>query len=227
MSLPEEFLLLCHLPSGKVPRPEAAAAGCAAAELGELALRRRVRAVARRKTRVFGFDGYVLPGRIQVLDHRPTGVGWADGLLAELGRSGGAAGQVKATRWVRRRRKDALALHREKLLERGALRSRGRMRRPCPDEAARDALIDRLRAVSGGRAPMDEHALLLLDLLDGAGMWKHLGLRLSTRQRLDRGRGTGPTAELSEEIRETSAVICWEVPSRTDAGGGIGLGGGG
>lgn len=225
MSLPEEFLLLCHLPSGKVFNSERVAAGCAAAELGELALRRRVRGHARKKLKVFGFDGYALPGKIQLLDARPTGVAWADGLVTELERSGAAAAPVKASRWVRRRRKDALALHRETLLGRGMLQSR-RWRR-YPDERARDELIGRLQAVNSEQVPMDEHALLLMDLADGVGMWDRLGLRLSTRQRLDRGRGIGPTAALSEEIRETSAVICWEIPKGSDTGGGIGLGGGG
>lgn len=221
MSLPEEFLLLCHLPSGKVLNSERVAAGCAAAELGELALRRRVRGVARKKYKVFGFDVYALPGKIELLDAEPTGVAWADELLAELD----AAAPVKASRWVRRRRKDASALHREALLGRGLLRSR--RRRHYPDEAARDALIGRLGAVVGERAPMDEHALLLLDLVDNVDMGEPLGLELSRRQRLDRGRGIGPAAAVGEEMRETSAVVCWEIPNRSDTGGGMEFGGGG
>jgi Golgi phosphoprotein 3 (GPP34) len=227
LTLPEEFLLLCHLPHGKVRKSDVVAAGCAAAEFGDLALRGRLRGTARKKTTIFGMDGYVLPGKIQLLDTRPTGVAWADALLVELERRGAVEAPVGATRLVRRRRKDAMALHRESLLSRGVLQSHGRRWRHYPDEGARNALVGRLQAVCDEQIPVDAHMLLLLELLEAADMWKPLGLGLGVRQRIAWARGIGLVANVPADIRETSAVIFWDVPNRTGTGGGFELGGGG
>lgn len=78
MSLPGEFLLLAYTRHGNIHDHARSVAGCAAAELGELALRRRIRVAPRHKINLFGLQCHIPSGKIHVLDLTPTGLAWAD-----------------------------------------------------------------------------------------------------------------------------------------------------
>jgi hypothetical protein len=226
LSLPEEFVLVSHLASGKVHGSPQAVIGCAAAELGELALRRHL-AVRSRKTKALGFDVYRLHGvEIELLGAGPThstGLAWADELLAELRQYPSASehGRVRLNSWFRRRHQ-AFSLHRARLVRRGALLPRpggGIFRsktgqRHYPDHPLRDALIAEVRATSSGQRRLDAHMLFLSDLMEAVGLSRDLGIRPSARQRLDRGRGLGPVEHLPEDLRDTSTALAAAVPSR-------------
>jgi hypothetical protein len=225
LSLPEEFALLSLTDSGK-PRDSAQAVdGCAAAELGELALRRKL-LVRSRKSEMLGFDAYrPHPAEIQLLDTSPTGLVWADDLLAELGRRCASGHErIVLRQWLRQRR-GAFSLHRDALAEyrvlhhkpgrhSGLFRFIGR-ERYYPDSVVRNALITTVRAASSGQSPLDEHMLFLSDLVGIAGLHKDLGFELSLRHRLDRGRGGGAVESLPEDLRDTSAVLASSVPKKS------------
>ncbi|MFF4616467.1 GOLPH3/VPS74 family protein [Nonomuraea jabiensis] len=247
MSLPEEILLLSYH-YGVAYDDGRCAIACAGAELGELALRRRLQVTAR-KFRLFGVQVYVWSGAIRVLDPAPTGLAWADELMAELERLGNSrrrlmpfatartsseSGPVSLDKWLRLRGDKALLLHREALTERRVLFHSPGFRprqdeRHYPDPSVRNELINRLRAVGDGGVPLDEHMLLLLNLVAEAGLNDELGLTSSTSQRFDRVHGKGAAGTLSEEIRETSAMLAVSVSrrSRGDGGGSDGDGGDG
>ena len=82
-----------------------------------------------------------------------------------------------------------------------------------PDPAVRNELIGRLRAVSDGRVPLDEHLLLLLNLVAGAGLSGEL--RLNFDHVLKNG-------ALPEEMRETGVLLAESVSERSRVGGGGG-----
>ncbi|KAF4408501.1 hypothetical protein CRI70_19720 [Streptomyces sp. Ru87] len=220
-SLPEEFLLLSHLQSGKVHDIDQTSVGCAAAELGELALRRKL-LVRARKFEKFGFEIFRHQGHIQLLDTEPTGLVWADRLLAELDPSVSGPAPVSVYRWLRKRRRAALPLHRQTLTERGALRRRPgallRRERHYPDPVARNALVSDVRSAYAGN-PLDEHLLFLCDLVEGADLGGDLGVTLRWRQRMDRARGIGAVESVPEDLRDTSTVLGFMVPSRRGKGG--------
>lgn len=223
LSLPEEFVLLSHFPSGKVHGSARAVVGCAAAELGELALRRKL-LVRPRKSRMFGHDVYRLHGvRIELLDTGRTGQGWADEVMAGLEQraasrpgSGTGRGQVSLNWWLRRRRQ-SFPPHRAALVRRGVLHHEpGRFlarERHHPHRAAREALIAELHAVNSGQLPLDEHMLFLSDLVEAVGLSRQLGCATNLRRRLDRSRGIGPAGSLPEEIRDTSTALASAVPA--------------
>lgn len=218
MSLPEEFVILSHLEYGKVHNVHQTAIGCAAAELGELALRRTLR--VRGKGKELGL-GVVYQGRseIQLLDTSHIGLVWADELLVELERSASEHDPVDLLRWLRRRGRTALSWHREALIECGLLRYKTRglfgSGRHYPDSVVRDALINDARAAYAGRTP-DEHMLFLCDLLAGAELTNDLGLAMSLREGFARMRGSGAVASFPEDLRGTSAALRMSVPSRLD-----------
>lgn len=228
LSLPEEILLLSYK-NGTAHDRELSAAACAGAELGELVLRRRVRITAR-KSRLFGVEVYVGSGAIRVLDSAPTGLAWADELLAEVerletrrmpfaaARTGSETRPVSVGKWLRSRGDKALLLHREALTERRVLlHSPGRpvikKERHHPDPAVRNELIGRLRAVSDGRVPLDERMLLLLNLVAGAGLSGEVGLDFDHVLK---------NGVLPEEMRETGVLLAESVSERSRAGGGGG-----
>lgn len=222
LSLPEEFVLLSHLDSGRVHDSAQTAVGCAAAELGELALRRKLLVLAR-KSRKFGFEVYRLQGEIQLLDTGRTGLVWADELLAEPAfRSASENKPIALSRWLRQRGREAFSLHRDALTDRGVLRYKpggflGRERH-YPDLAVRNALINEVRAAHGGQSPLSEQMLFLCDLVEGAELTKDLGLKSSWRQRLERARGVGAVESLPEDLRDTSTALGFSVPTRHDGG---------
>lgn len=229
MSLPEEFLLLSYTRHGNIHDHARSVAGCAAAELGELALRRRIRVAPRHKINLFGLQCYISSGKIHVLDLTPTGLAWADDLLAELGRlatpkdrttsAPAPSRPIALHKWLRRRDDRAFLLHREAMIERNLLYRPGSPsedeERHYPDIAVRNLLIDRLQAVTSGKAPMDEHTLFLLDLVGEAGLNDQLGLTLSIRQRLDYARGVGAVAAVPEDMRDTSTLLSGSIFTRT------------
>ncbi len=220
LSLPEEFALLSYGENGRVPNSGQTAAGCAAAELGELALRRRL-LVRPRKTRKLGVEIYQLRGEIELSPNTArTGLAWADDLLSALGaRAAGLAPRpLTVTRWLRERGREALAFHTDALTERGVLRHRpGTLltrTRHHPDPVLRTALLNGVRAVRAEQVPLDEHMLFLCDLLDGAGLTKDFGLTLTRPQRLERARGIGAAGALPETLRDTSTVLGFSLPGR-------------
>ncbi len=226
LSLPEEFALLSYGENGRVPNSAQTAAGCAAAELGELALRRRL-LVRPRKTRKLGLEVYRLRGEIELRPNAPTmpnppgtGLTWADDLLSALHTRTATLvpRPLTVTRWLRERGREALALHTTALTERGVLRHRpGALltrTRHYPDPALRAALLNGVRAVRAEHVPLDEHMLFLCDLLDGAGLAKDFGLTLTRPQRLERARGIGAAGALPETLRDTSTVLGFSLPAR-------------
>lgn len=223
LCLPEEFLVLSHLDSGKVRDSHQTAFGCAAAELGELALRRKL-LLRTRKFRKFGVEIYRLKAEIQLLDTGRTGLVWADELLAELERrSDSALKPIALGRWLIQRRRAAFRLHRNALTERGVLlRKPGRFlssrQRHYPNRGVRNTLINQIRAAHSGQSPLDEHMLFLYDLVEGTELSKDLGLGLSWRHSLDRARdrahGVGAEEFVPEDLRDTSAVLSGSVSIR-------------
>jgi len=221
LSLPEEFVLLSHLANGKVHGSVRAVIGCAAAELGELALRRKL-LVHSRKSKWFGFDAYRMHGvQIELLDAGPTGLVWADALLAELHQHCSASkhGRARLHRWFGHR-PQAFSLHRDALAKRGILLPQpggptGLFRtrqRHYPHHVLRDALIAEVRAASDEQSRIDEHMLFLSDLVETVGLGKELGARMSVRRKLDRSRGVGAVEFLPEDLRDTSSALIAAVP---------------
>ncbi|WP_329255537.1 GPP34 family phosphoprotein [Streptomyces sp. NBC_01478] len=220
LSLPEEFALLSYGENGRVPSPAQTAAGCAAAELGELALRRRL-LIRPRKTRKLGLEIYQNRGEIELSANTTgTGLTWADDLLSALHTRTTTLTPrpLTVTRWLRERGRAALALHTTALTERGVLRhSPGTLltrTRHHPDPALRTALLNGVRAVRAEQVPLDEHMLFLCDLLDGADLAKDFGLTLTRPQRLERARGIGAAGALPETLRDTSTVLGFSLPAR-------------
>jgi hypothetical protein len=226
LSLPEEWVLLSLKDSGKTRDPGCAVAGCAAAELGELALRRKL-LVRSRKFNIFGLVGYrPSPAEIQLLDTSRTGLPWADELLAdlELRRASGQE-HLSLAPWLRQRRHQAFALHRSALAGMGVLRHAPGARfvpfrifkpeRYYPDSAVRNALVTEVRAACSGQSRLDERVLFLSDLVGSSELYKDLGVTLEMRHRLDSSRGTGMVASVPEDLRDTSAVLAFSVPKRS------------
>jgi hypothetical protein len=76
------------------------------------------------------------------MDAAPTGLAWADALLAELERHVASnGGPIRLDKWFRLRRDEALLLHRAALVERGVLLHDSRGELHYPDSALRNALI--------------------------------------------------------------------------------------
>lgn len=234
MTLPEEFLLLCHDRYGNVHAYDRTVAGCAAAELGELALRHRLRVVPNRKIKLFGFESYASSGKIRMLDLTPTGLAWADDLLEELGRLSAPRGRtdsdpdqaesprrlIRLHKWLRLRGDQAFFLHRDAMIENsllfpGAGSAEEDEEFHYPDSGVRNLLIDRLQAVNSEKVPMDERSLLLLDLVGDVGLEDELGLTLTIRQRLDHARGIGRVAAIPEDMRDTSTLLSGTIFART------------
>jgi hypothetical protein len=222
LSLPEEFALLSLAESGKMIDSGQVVVGCAAAELGELALRRKL-LVRSRKFTIFGLDGYrPHPAEIQLLDTSPTGLVWADQLLDELRRRDAAeVGRVIVWPWLRQRRA-AFALHRDALTARGVLRHQPRRHsgpfrafgrdRYYPDPVVRSELIAAVRAACTGPSQLDEHMLFLSDLVDSSQLYKDLGFTIRVQSMLDRNRGRGT---FPQDLRDTSALLAFWVPKRS------------
>ena len=74
---------------------------------------------------------------------------------------------------------------------------------------------------------MDEHMLLLLNLVGAAGLNDELGLTLSTSRPLGHIHGSGAVGGLSEDMREAGAMLAVSISLRLRSRGGGGNGGGG
>jgi hypothetical protein len=217
LSLPEEFVLLSHLPSGKVHGSTRAAIGCAAAELGELTLRRKI-LVRPWKSTVLGVKVHVTHrAGIELLDTTATGLPWADEVLAELSRSPvSREGRISIQRWFQGRHQ-AFPLHRAALTERGVLRQRPRFlagKRCCPDQAVRDALITEIRAIGSGHRHVDAHGLFLCDLVRAVGLHRTLRIPTGLRTKPYRSRGAGSAESVPEDLRHASTALTTSIPSR-------------
>lgn len=212
--LPEEFALLSLAYAGKVIDSAQARRGCAVAELGELVLRGRL-TVRPRKSRVLGLDGYHhLKTEIEVADASPTGLAWADEVLAGLAQSGGT---VVARKWVLRRTISFL-LHRDALAGRGLIRhvpASGlfRRERSFPDRAAREQVISKIRL---RESQADARVLFLADLVIAGDLARDLHIpRPGWRQVRDMHRGAGAAGSVPETLREASYLLSKLVPERS------------
>jgi hypothetical protein len=219
LSLPEEFALLCLTADGNAD-PAQAATGCAAAELGELALRGKV-LVDCRKGNIGGLDVYRTFGaEVRLVDREPTGLGWADALMADLAGFAAERGKIVLSKWLRQRR-DAFPLHCNALAQRGLVRhesAKHRFRtvnRYLPEPTTRGRLIADIAAASSGMQMQDAHMLLLTDLVVSSGMTRDLHITIPTRQRMARARRSGAVALLPEALLDTSAVLAAMVPRKT------------
>ncbi|MGY1434953.1 GOLPH3/VPS74 family protein [Streptomyces reniochalinae] len=216
LSLPEEFVLLSHLPSGKVHGSTRAAFGCAAAELGELTLRYKI--LPRPwKTTVRGVPAHVTHrAGIELLDTTATGLAWADEVLAELSRFPVTDEQrIGVRQWLKQRR-HAFPLHRAALMERGVLGERSGFlggKRRAPDQTTRHALITQLRAIGSGQCPVDAHGLFLCDLIRAVGLHRTLRVPMGMRTTPYRSRGPGSAESVPEELRHASSALAGMVPS--------------
>ncbi|QUG99553.1 GPP34 family phosphoprotein [Saccharopolyspora erythraea] len=242
LALPEEFLLLAHRESGKVRESARVAAGCAAAELGDLALRGRLLVRVGHASLLSSRLFWPEPTEIELLAVESTGLAWADNVLAEL-LQWIEAGPVSLNRWVRRH-KGAFQYHRAALVGRGLLRpgpgtglSRllGRQHH-YPDQALRHRLIAELRATTTGRRVLDERLLFLSDLMAAVGLHDELGIgKWGFPHRMNPDRGIGVVTFRPEAMRDTSYALASAVPPASsgdgglvgDSGGGDGGGGGG
>lgn len=217
LSLPEEFVLLSHRPSGRVHGSVRAAVGCAAAELGELTLRRRI-LIRPRNIRMLGLRAQVTHhAGIELLDTSATGLPWADEVLAELSRSPvPAEGRPRVRDWLRGRRRHAFGLHAAALREHGVLRPRSRLlarERHLPDPAVHGALVSQLRAIGSGHRPVDAHGLFLCDLVRAVGLHRVLRVPTGLRTTPYRRRGPGSAESVPEDLRDASTALAALVPS--------------
>ncbi|MFC4497084.1 GPP34 family phosphoprotein [Streptomyces ovatisporus] len=222
LSLPEEFVLLSHLPSGKIHGPRRAAVGCAAAELGELAVRRKI-LVRPWNSTVLGLRAQLTHrASIELLDTTATGLPWADEVLAGLSRSPvSEEGRVNVQQWLRRRR-EAFRAHRRVLTDRGVLRRRSRCltgERCLPDQAVRDALITDIRAIGSGHRDVDAHGLFLCDLIRAVGLHRTLRIPTGLRTTPYRRRGAGSAESVPEDLRHASSALTALIPLREDRSG--------
>jgi hypothetical protein len=222
LSLPEDFVLLMLTDSGKVRDSRQARYGCAAAELGELALRGKLLVQRPRNFTAFGLRGYAGIPRIQVLDTGRTGLPWADDVLAELQRRSVSEPRgVSLVPWLGQRR-DAFPLHRAALVERGLVRHKPNRHSGLfrvfgreqfyPDPMAHQALIDTVRAAIGGQRPIDEPTLFRLDFVKQVS-----DVGWTFRQRLDSNRGLGLWASLPESLRFTSSTLAFQARSTEES----------
>jgi hypothetical protein len=192
LTLPEEFALLSLADTGKTIDSGQAKAGCAVAELGELALRGKL-LIRQHEPKVFGLNAVrQVVQMVELIDAAPVGLAWADELLAELAQESGAIA-VGRLLWRRRRRGNAFHLHRGALVARGLVRhvpSRGLFRREryLPDPTLRTGLIDELRLAAeilrarGGGRRLDAHAMFLSDMVIRGELDKDLGIAQATRR---------------------------------------------
>ncbi|QUQ67068.1 GOLPH3/VPS74 family protein [Kutzneria sp. CA-103260] len=236
LTLPEEFALLSLADTGKAIDYGQAMAGCALAELGELALRGKL-LIRPHNFTVFGLKGSApSAAKIELVDAAPVGLAWADELLAELVHTGETVAVSKLLR--RRRRRDAFALHRDALVARGLVRQvpvRGLFRREryYPDPTVRNGLIDEVRLATGGERRLDGHMLFLSDLVVRGDL--HRGLRISLKRdprrsdliksirERNRARWMWVVESVPEPLRETSeslASLLWFLTRRSGDDGG-------
>ncbi|MDA3628142.1 GPP34 family phosphoprotein [Saccharopolyspora sp. WRP15-2] len=214
LTLPEEFVLLAHQPSGTVQSVLRADAGCAAAELGDLALRGKLR-IRTNKFEFLGIRVYRGTNAVELLDVSPTGLGWADALLDELARLS-ATRPVPVREWRQTRGVEAFDRHRAALVERGLLHHEPSdipaQDRYLPHNPTRDALIAEIETAIGSHAPIGAHMLFRFDLANAIAQ-----LRITKRGRwvMNRDRGIGPVADIPEDLRETSRVLTMVLPERS------------
>ncbi|MER7010561.1 GPP34 family phosphoprotein [Saccharopolyspora sp. NPDC000359] len=178
LSLPEEFLLLSHLDTGKVSHEHATSHGCAAAELGELLIRDKI-GIWHHERRFFGLTVQLGSGKIDVRDSGSTGLRWAEDVLNALVRQQAARSKpVSVPSWVRRRSSEALHRHRSGLIARGLMlhapTSRWKPDRYFPHRPAREALLAELHAAITGRRPHDGRTYVLSELATANGLGEEL-----------------------------------------------------
>lgn len=245
LTLPEQIVLLSYR-YGAAHDGGRSAIACAGAEIGELVLRGRVK-VAGPKHKSRGFELFLWPGVIQVVDATPTGLAWADELLGELERhssswwrlpfpgmppTGSEGGVVALDKWFRLRGDEALLRHRDALTERGVLIPSpgfqpGQEERHYPDPTVRNELISWLRAVHAGRVPLDGPTMLLLTLLEQTRLDDELGLTSPAGRLFDGVYGKEALEAVPEEVTDISQMLNASISSLRRGTSGVGGGGDG
>lgn len=196
LSLPEEFVLLLHMPNGSYC---STSDYTGAAELGELVLTDRVRLEKKKLT---------------VLDAEPSGTGWIDDALALVARKAGPKNKpVPATTYIQSRT-SARKQHAEALAERGLMRHERKSMLLIkydgftPDPGSRDALIARIRGAARNEIELDDRLALLAALVHATGLHVVLGLDRAERKRLKEiSKGEQLGGAVRDVIAETTAVL--------------------
>ncbi|RKT84274.1 Golgi phosphoprotein 3 (GPP34) [Saccharopolyspora antimicrobica] len=227
LSLPEEFVLLSQRETGEVRYEPATSFGCAAAELGELLLRGKIR-IWHKERRLFGRAVLIGSGKIELVDSGSTGLVWAEEVLNGLVRRQAAKSKpVTVTSWARHRSSDALNQHRSALLARGLLahappESRRKPDRYFPHPGAREALLAELHASIAGHRPFDGRTFVLTQLANADGLSSEMRRGLSVRTVLK----TKQFGDVPPSLLRATSALTSAIPSPSTSGGGDGDGGG-
>lgn len=199
LTLPGAFVLLLQKPNGASYRNSMAATVVVAAELGELALQKRVT-----------WQGK----QLHLADATPTGIARLDALLTKIDSRTGHGGKPIGVRsWVAlrgMRGKSTLRKHRAILAEqqfvtREPHKLLGMLPndRYVPDAEARDAVVGRIRsAAQGGR--YDERTELLCCLVHASSGANTLGFDRDERAKL---KEIAQGSELAQSVQQTVAVL--------------------
>ncbi|MDA3644642.1 GPP34 family phosphoprotein [Saccharopolyspora indica] len=189
LTLPDEFVLLLHKPSGSHVVGANSNTGTAAAEIGELVLRGRM---APHGTAV------------QLLDTASSGQPWMDQLLAQFQQVAGRENQPVELGWWLQLRSNAFLAHRAVLVDRGVLRVERRKflgllpdDRYHPDRSIRGALLAELHGLARGETPPDGRLALLAALVHRSGLDHALGFERDQRTRL---RAVADREELGDHV---------------------------
>ncbi|MFF5986744.1 GOLPH3/VPS74 family protein [Prauserella flavalba] len=211
LMLPDELVLLLHKEDGAhYPGPSVTVA-TGAARVGELVLRSRV----------------ALEGRkLRVTDQSPTGLAWADALLAEFAKRSGDEGKPVDLSWWLSFELGTFSDHRDVLVENGLLRKEtkkflGLLKNShfYPDEVAREAALTELTALARGQREPDNRTALLGSIAHASGLDKSLGFTDAERDRLDalaKGENLGglveSTVKEAVELIATTMVMVTTLP---------------
>ncbi|RKT84452.1 Golgi phosphoprotein 3 (GPP34) [Saccharopolyspora antimicrobica] len=176
LTLPDEFALLLHKPSGSHVAGANSNTGTAAAEIGELVLRGRMSP-----------QGTAL----QLLDAASSGHPWMDQLLAQFQQVAGRENHPVELSWWLQLRSNAFLAHRAVLVDRGVLRVERRKflgllpdDRYHPDRSIRSALLAELHGLARGEHPPDGRLALLGALVHRSGLEHALDFDREQRTRL-------------------------------------------
>lgn len=216
MTLPEQFVLLLHRPTGSF---YATANQTVAAELGELVLRNRV-AFEKKKLRV--------------IDPGPTGTPRLDALLATLDKKARRNSKAVDPSPLLQSQGAAFKAHRAGLTDRRLLVHRPTKllglfpaNRYLPDEQVRATLLGEIRQVARVDRPIDNQLALLCALVHASGLSRPLGFDKPERAIL---KSISKGEALGDAVIAAAAIGIGAIAAAGaggDGGGGDGGGGGG
>lgn len=197
LTLPEEFVLLLHKPNGTY---YVTADYSSAAEVGELVLRHRIELEDK---------------QVRVLDAEPSGVEWADELIARVTEKAGQEDKPVNVAAILGDRRSALKDHRAALVEHGLLTHQPKKflgiipsDRYYPDEAAHEALLSEIREAARTERELDNRLALLCSLVYVSGLVHSLKFDKSERavlKSISEGEALGGAVE--EVVAAASVAI--------------------